>query len=183
MKRKCEQFQAVLDGYDVPGPAWLNRWRMAAHRRRCPDCAALWEKDQEVQHFLKTLPVLVCPEPVTQRVLAVTGADQKDRVAVRPSSHGHRWRIAMAGAAVIFSALAILFVVEESNPLSPPTDNTQYTAEEIKVARAQAQWSLAMAGRKLHQAEKEAVEEVFLNELPQSLRYSLKKSLSMIKGG
>jgi|GEM_PF-3222632 len=177
----CETFQNNLDGLGRPRYRGFQKWLMYSHRRRCAACQALWETDREVEALLRQLPVLDCPEAVTARLSLITETAPVDRrKMIWSTARGRQW--AFVSGAVAAAALIVITVFEIA-PQQKLPEPASYSAEELHQAREQALWALGTAGKRINRAEKTAVEQVFINQLPKTMRQSLKQSLSMIKGG
>lgn len=153
-----------------------------SHLSECGTCRETVETQRFVIESIQSLPVHACPDSVTHAIRNAVKPKRSfswtsviDRVLPSPV-----WQWATAGAAAIAIVLSI-FLRNEPAPQTQPTKT--YTQEEIERAKAEAIYSLLYASKKLKQAEKNAIGDAVIKQLPETLRNTVKNTMPIIKGG
>lgn len=152
-----------------------------SHLSECKPCRETVEAQKFIVESIQSLPVHACPDSVTQAIRNAVKPKRSfswtsviDRLLPKPV-----WQWATVGAAAIAIILAIFL---KSAPQQHQTKRV-YTQEEIERAKAETIYSLLYASEKLKQAEKTAVGDVVIKQLPETLRNTLKNTMPIIKGG
>ena len=91
-----------------------------------------------------------------------------------------KFEAAIAGAAMVF---LILFVFKPERQVQKTAMQTQLSVEEQLAQQEKIKWTLAYTSQLLNKSEKKAVGEAVVNELPKTLRNTLKKTVPLFKGG
>jgi len=132
-----ENIESYLDG-DLP-PS--ERAMAESHLGQCATCAQELELAQRVTGSLRALPIMECPERVTDAVYGRIGASRKKRVSSRFSLDRllspRFWRPALAGAVTVL-LVAMIAVVGNRKQVAPTI-----SARDLARARVEVKWALA----------------------------------------
>jgi anti-sigma factor RsiW len=156
------------------------------HLGQCRACRAELARELHLSDSLGSLPLVKCPQRVTDAILAVV--DETESIpAARPVDPplSRRWTT-FVGLAAAAAALVLM--------LAGPLDNGQpdqksragesvYTQAEVDAARADLKRSLQLTARIINQTERSTVKEVFGHTLPESLTRSIKTLMTTPEGG
>jgi len=131
------------------------------------------------KHF-EAMPEHKCPKNVTHEILRMTVRQEKRSVRDL-MDFSIPWKISTGFAGAV--AIAVLvFIVTPRNEMEAPIQATA-TEAEVQRAKDQLKWSLAYTSQLLKQSEKKAISEAVMDELPKTLRNTLKKTVPIFKGG
>nr|MEE4269110.1 zf-HC2 domain-containing protein [Candidatus Krumholzibacteria bacterium] len=179
----CEAVVAELAPYCA---GELDRTETAGvedHLDICPECRAELQRERHLRAALSGLPLVACPQRVTDNILREIEATEI------PDGHtarrfGKNW-VAISGWATAAAVAALLVFSgwpQGQDPRTPP-QGSEYSAEDIALARRQAAASLRLAAVILNQTERSTVQEVFGQALPTSLTRSIKVLVTPPEGG
>jgi anti-sigma factor RsiW len=179
----CEVIAAELASYCA---GELDRTEAASiedHLVICPECRAELQRERHLRVALSGLPLVACPQRVTDNIMREIDATEiLDEPTPRRS--GKNW-VAISGWATA-AAVAVLLVFSgwpQGNAPQVPPQDSEYSAEDIALARQQAAASLRLAAAILNQTERSTVQEVFGQALPTSLTRSIKVLVTPPEGG
>ncbi len=150
------------------------------HIKECRACRIELKTEKEIIEMFRHLPELQCPENVLDRVRDIVLGQEAPTVRVRkgnPFFQGLRWGIISGGLAVaIIVLLLIKFpILERGEPVQ-----IDYSQEEVRRTRTEALWSLVFVAEKVNRVEKDAVETVFLESLPRTLRKGVRNTIQTL---
>jgi anti-sigma factor RsiW len=141
-ERNCAWTQARLEAY-LDGETLAEEVReLETHLEGCAACARQWALARQVQHSLRELPRLACPEHVVQ---AATARLRRRQIAAWRSRlfrwlTGWRLPVWQPAAAVVLVLLVALAVDQRDRAQEP-------TAAEVALAERQARFALAYVGQ------------------------------------
>jgi anti-sigma factor RsiW len=178
----CEDMQKLFEPFLDGGLPRRERKRLEAHIEGCVACRDALSEERAVVKALETLPKFRCPDRVTRRVEAtVLGGTERLSLFERFLPRGgFPWRFVTAGLAL---ATVIVLVIVRPLMERPPTPPVAYSEEDAGLVRDQAVWSLAYVAKTMEKKERNVLEEVLLNDLPETVRNSLKNAIPLLKGG
>ena len=167
-----------LDG----GLSEAQRALVREHLNECPACRLELEAARSVVKTLSTLPQVKCSKPALRSIEEAT-LKEKSRASLleRILYPGDfpLWKtasIALAGAAIVL--LIVLTAPEKERPIQPA-----YTAEEALRARTLARENLGRIVGLINKTERKAVRGFLKDNLPRTVRRSIKRSAPFQKGG
>lgn len=126
-------------------------------------------RSQPLEDALGELPLLRLSAARRQRIAAIAAATPQRRA----------WPRLVAMAACLVLALGASWFTWWRP--APPAD--RYSAAQIDAARQQARTTLLLTAEVVAAAEKQAVLDVFGEQLPQTLKKSLRTALTPSRGG
>ena len=208
MKLNCVGCEPELAPWAAGQLDPATREAVAAHLADCPYCRAELERELTLRAGLASLPVVRCPDAVSQRVLATVAGEQSGR-------RRHRRRLLYGGAAATVAAAALagaLLLRPGHAPSSAPPHGTRvartpaadtrgpavttapaarapadipapYTREQVAAARRDLIKSVTLAARLLDQAGRSALADVFSERLPAAVAGSLRPLDDPTRGG
>jgi anti-sigma factor RsiW len=156
---------------------------VATHLAECPICRAEVERERILRDSLAGLPELSLTTAQRQKVAQVSQRRRRlpwPRIQRLAPQRSWRWRALPVASAllIIITWLALLAPRQRtSHPAAP------YSQAEILAARQQAKYTLVFALQLVNEAEKEAVADLFGDQLPQTIMKSLPKTVSTSRGG
>ncbi len=140
------------------------------------------EDDFPLAKEIQSLPTMKCPREVTEEILRLTVKQKQPGRSNSPAAWMASWQLRTAVAGVAIAILSVI-ILHPTKQTPPVTASRQITEAEAERAREQLKWSLAYTSQLLNKTEKEAIGEAVINELPKTLRNTLKKTVSLFKGG
>ncbi|MBN2415785.1 hypothetical protein JXO52_08075 [bacterium] len=174
MKRSCEHIERLLYDKGIKGLSPFERMRLKIHAARCAECRGHVVFEKGLSELFAGARVYDCPPEVREFISRRTAGERRSvqtlgrLFALRRYSYA---AVAAAALVIIFLLHPLAAVRQEAGP--------EYTPEQIARARKQAEWSLALTGSLLNKTNREAVEDVLLNKVPESIKTSLEKSLQL----
>jgi predicted anti-sigma-YlaC factor YlaD len=183
MKNQCREIRSLLDQFldgDLPGKETSE---VKIHLKECPSCRSELQKERGVIKMFEVLPELECPDKVLQNIETAIRDQERYESPIRKLRmvfESFRWQMVSVGVA----AAAVLFLIV----VSPFTEHkesipVQYSLEQALEAQTAAKWSLAYAVKTMSTAEEDAVEEVFMEYLPTTMRRSIQNTKLLSSGG
>jgi len=170
--RDIERERAAYAGGELD-PA--QRERIGIHLDGCAGCRAELAREMTLRETLGGLPKARGPVDFDDRIMAAIPAAGAD-------SHPRWMRHRLAGGLTIAAAcmaLALILPNLRQDSGQQPT----WTDQEIAAAREEVMFSLALTARVLDRTQKDAIIEVFANQLPNSVNESLKIVKPTTPGG
>lgn len=136
--------------------------------------------ERMLRSYFSALPKQKCPKHVTQEILRMTVRQEK-RSLQSLFDISLPWKISTGFAAAV--AIAVLaFLISPKKDIQQPVQ-AAVSEDEVQRAKDQLKWSLVYASQLLNQSEKKAFSEAVMDELPKTLRNTLKKTVPLFKGG
>ena len=190
MNRDCTLYEIHLAAYaggDLPEPEY---GAVSSHLSWCDACRAELVREYELRDLLGELPVVACPDRVSERLFATLGLDRDvpnpaprprrapvfGRPPVGPLANG----LMAAGlmAAVLLAALFLPGRLGRPDGPGPQASAnvpaTVYSDAEIAQARHDLIASLTMAAEVLDRSREQTMNDVFGNRLPGAVSGSLR---------
>ncbi|MFO7609933.1 MAG: hypothetical protein R6X35_12195, partial [Candidatus Krumholzibacteriia bacterium] len=130
------------------------------------------ERELRLREALGALPVAAAPAGLG--ALPPAGARTPFRFPLAPSLGG------LAAAAALVALLAGLPGGQPPLPVDTPS---AYTADQVAAARRDAAWTLVLAARILERTERNALADVFGQQLPRAVAESLGGPAPTPEGG
>jgi predicted anti-sigma-YlaC factor YlaD len=183
MNTPCHEIKGLLDDYFDGALSRKDKKRLQAHLQLCEACRLEFQKEKHMIENLEGMPTFQCPEKVVQRIAELTylREEKSPRMKIREFlSKSKGWRLAVVGTAAM--ALMILIVWYAFKEPEEPIQATYSEADLLK-AREQAKWSLVYVTQMIQKSEKEVVDEIFMKELPETVRNALKNTIPIFRGG
>jgi len=158
-----------------------KRRQFFSHLKRCESCRDSFKKEKEIVEQLQSLPVSQCPEFVEKLIKASTinKREIQKKKEKKDLQWTFFWKPVTAGALAV--AFILVFVLKTSQT-NQETIKSSYTQEEIKRARDQAKYSLALVAHTLKKEEKRVVKDVVLNDISQTIKKSVSIVLPILGG-
>ena len=175
MMNHCRDMELELAAYAGGELDPAQRGRIGSHLDGCAGCRAELAREMTLRETLGGLPTATPPADFDDRILAAIPAAGADS-----HSWWHQNRLAAALTAV---AAVVAVVVILANPGRNSGQQQIWTDGEIAAAREEVMFSLALTARVLDRTQKEAIIEVFANQLPNSVNESLKIVKPTTSGG
>ena len=182
MMNLCRDIEIELAAYTGGelGPAEHELVR--GHLDGCAECRAELAREMNLRETLGTLPTADVPADLDVRI----------RAAIQSAGNGlpsRRYRHRLAAALTVAAAcLALALILPALRPAAGPEPiavgpRRTWTDQEIAAAREEVMFSLALTARVLDRTQKDAVIEVFANQLPHAVNRSLKFVKPKTSGG
>lgn len=144
---------------------------------------SLEEFDEILKKEFKNLPKLKCSPGVRDEILRLTVQQEKTKWRLPTYEWKSHWKLELAVAGVAM-AFVMLFVFKPEVSTQPDLPvQAEMSIEEQKAAQEKLKWTLAYTSQLLNKSEKKAIGEAVVNELPKTLRNTLKKTVPLFKGG
>lgn len=176
MNTKCDAIKPLFEQFLNGDLRRKERSKVKKHLQRCSNCRIELEKEQQIEAMLVTLPKFKCPEKVAQAIFKTTVTNKEWKFF--PTFFG--WKTAVVG---VVTLAIILFFVFYFNINLKNQIHIEYSQNEILKTRKQAKWSLVYAAQIIQKSERQVVDNVLINNLPQTVRDALKKTVPLFKGG
>ncbi len=174
----CTKIQTLLSQYATEELVNPLRDQVTAHLQQCPACKQESETELALLDTLGSLPLVSCPDQVTQNILDLVETEEK-----RQYSPNNFWWL---GAATLVAAgLALILLLPQNQLGTPPRleDTTEtYTSLEIQSANYEARLALAKVASVINRNEKNAFEQVFGQEIPGAVGGSLLQITKSLQG-
>lgn len=182
---RCSGIELLLTEYSAGELDHNQVVVVESHLENCAECRAELAREIYLRGSLADLPVVPCPDRVTESLLDVIDGkvDQPVVASAKPSLSRH-WTSFVGWAAAAAAVILIL-----TNPLdtvqttTDPAAQPQWSEAEIRAARQDLKRSLLLTARYLDHTERSTVKEVFGQTLPESISRSLKTLLITPEGG
>jgi len=154
------------------------------HLAVCEDCRGELAAEKTLRESLGTLPVVRCPDRVSETILAGVDASGDGNATARRRVVPFGWRRATVGLAAAAAVLALFLV----GPLGDRTDHTElaantWTEQELASARSDILATLALTAEIINRTERKTVDEVFGRHLPGAVSSSIKTLTAYLEGG
>jgi anti-sigma factor RsiW len=178
----CRNIEIELAAYAGGELGSAERKRVRSHLDGCAECRAELAREMNLRETLGALPTANVPADLDDRI----------RAAIQPAGNGipsRRYRHRLAAALTVAAAgLALALILPALRPAAVPEPiavgpRRTWTHEEITAAREEVMFSLALTARVLDRTQKDAVIEVFANQLPHLVNRSLKFVKPTTSGG
>jgi hypothetical protein len=140
------------------------------------------EEGLRIAREIQMLPTMKCPRGVTEEILRLTVKQKEPGKSNSPTAWMTSWQFRTAVAGVAIAILSVI-ISHPAKQTTPPAASRQISEADAERAREQLKWSLAYTSQLLNKTEKEAISEAVINELPKTLRNTLKKTVPLFKGG
>lgn len=183
MKDKCREirsmFDRFLDGELPPG----EESRLREHVEACEMCRIELQGEQEIAAELGSLPELQCPENLLQGIREALRDREGKVVRIdkgRSPIRAFRWRWVSVGLAAAIAAYILIGTPGIERGQDP---RFAHSPETIRRAQSTAKWSLAYAAVMVKNTEIDAIESVFQEHIPSSLRKGLQSTTQSKTGG
>ncbi len=179
----CESLAVELASYSAGELDQAEVTRVQDHLEICPECRAELQRERHLRAALSGLPLVTCPPRVTDNILQEIGAAETQDVPRSRPFNQKWWAISGWATAAAVAALLMFggWPQKEVSQVSP--QGSEYSAEDIALARQQAAASLRLAAVILNHTERSTVQEVFGQALPTSLTRTLKIIVTPPEGG
>lgn len=180
----CSEYQIMMASYvgdelDEKATAQLEE-----HLNHCSECRAELARENQLRQTLAQMPLEVCPQRVTRKILEQIEGPESPQEKPRPIPNLHRQWTSYTGWVAAAAAVFLLVVNPwAENAPSPESARPQYTAQEIQAARQDLKYSLRLTAAIIKDTERSTVKEVFGNKLSQSLSRSIKTLMTTPEGG
>jgi len=165
----CGKIQNLLSQYANAELITPLRAQVDEHLRQCSACRQELDTEMELLTTLGNLPLVSCPEFVSENILEAIEMDEK-----RQNSNRVFWPL---GAATLVAAgLALILLLPQDQSKTNPgfLDNGRtFTNEEIQTATSDARLALAKVASVINRNETSAFEQVFGEEIPGAVGGSL----------
>ena len=172
----CAAIEILLAEFEAGELDQAEANLVSAHLEICAECRAELAREKFLRGTLSDLPLVACPQRVTENILATVGS--------RPESAEPKPRPRRLNPILGWAAAAAAVVLVMTSPLVKDRPSSpEFTPQEIQTARQDAQRGLLMAVRVLNQTERSTVKEVFGQTLPESLSRSIKTIINTPEGG
>ncbi len=175
MMNRCREIEIELAAYAAGEIDPAEREKVRCHLDGCAECRAELGREITLRETLGGLPAATTPAILEHRIRAAVhtaGADSHSRWS--------RHRL-VAAIAVAAASLALVLILPNAGRESSPQQT--WTDMEIAAAREEVMFTLGLAARVLDRTQKNAIIEVFANQLPNSVNESLKLSKPETSGG
>ncbi len=183
----CDRIEILLTSYAAGDLGPDEHAEVERHLVACQGCRGELLRERTLRDTLASMPLIPCPDRVTDAVMAAVDADEnRARAAIRRIGF-HGRRRAAVGMLAAAAVLALVFVVPSSeraivDPVAETSEQT-WSEEEILTARGEVRFTLALAARIIEKTEKSTISEVFGQRLPGVVTKSVKTLASSLEGG
>ena len=172
----CAAIEILLAEYEAGELDQVESSLVSAHLEICCECRAELAREKFLRGTLSDLPLVTCPQRVTDGIMA--------EVEARPDSASPDRRARRLNPILGWAAAAAAVVLLMTSPMVQNRNAApEFTPEEIQSASQDAQRGLMIAIRVLNQTERSTVKEVFGQTLPESLSRSIKTIINTPEGG
>ena len=175
MMNHCRDIELELAAYAGGELDPAQRERIGSHLDGCAGCRAELAREMTLRETLGGLPKARVPVDFDDRIMAAIPTAGTDS-----HSWWHQNRLA-AGLTAAAAVMAFVFIL--ANPGRDSGPQQTWTDREIAAAREEVMFSLALTARVLDRSQKDAIIEVFANQLPNSVNESLKIVKPTTPGG
>ena len=185
MSLQCDYIRKLFDDYISGNLSYKQKKLVSTHLKTCKACKKEYNKEFIMIDTMKNIPLFSCPKNVVKKIEDQTYNKHKEEAFWRKYLD---WIfINKLRPITIGLALAIVIVMVTLIPFSPlenhqQPDSTEYSTQEIRKAKKEAEWTLTYIGHIINENNKEAVHNVLLDRFPKIIRESLKNSINIIGG-
>ena len=175
MMNHCHDIELELAAYAGGELDPAQRKLVARHLDGCAECRAELAREMTLRETLGGFPTATPPVDFDKRIMAAIPTSGAD---LHSWWHQNRLAAALTAAAAVVAVVVIL-----ANPGRDSGQQQTWTDGEIAAAREEVMFSLALTVRVLDRTQKDAIIEVFANQLPNSVNESLKIVKQTTPGG
>jgi anti-sigma factor RsiW len=129
---RCDRVREWLSELDYGGPGLWQRWQVARHLKRCPECARELEALRRAVALIESIPEVSPPADLWERV----AGELRRAEQVVPSARVMR-RLPALTAAAVLAASAGLFVWHRPKPAVTPPPMATYVRSHLALSRSQ----------------------------------------------
>ena len=165
----CTKIQGLLSQYASGELAIPVGEQVGDHLLQCTTCQQELDTELELLGALGSLPLVTCPEMVTENILEVIENEE-----MQHNSTSRYWWLS-ASSLVAAGLALILLLPQDQLKTTPGVQDTQntYSSLEIQSATSEARLVLAKVASVINRNEKNAFEQVFGEEIPDAVGGSL----------
>ncbi len=174
----CSKTQELLSQYATGELINPVRQQVSTHLQKCSTCRQELDTEMELLTMLGNLPLVSCPELVTDNILKVI--EEEERQQKTFSSH---WPLAATG--LLAAGLALILFLPRGELMKTPNavgTSDSYSSLEIQAATNEARFALAKIATVINQKEKNVLERVFAEEIPDAVGASLLQLTKNLQG-
>lgn len=180
MKDECREIRSMFDRFLDEELPTGEESRLREHVEACEGCRIELQGEQEIVAELGSLPELQCPEHLLQGIREAVGDRDKTIVRFDRKKPAFRWRWVSMGLAAAVAAYILIGTPGMERGQDP---RFAHSPETIRRAQSTAKWSLAYAAVMVKNTEMDAIESVFQEHIPSSLRKGLQTTTQSKTGG
>ena len=175
MMNRCREIEIELAAFAAGETDPVERDQVRSHLDECAGCRAELAREMNLRETLARLPAASAPANLDHRIRT---AIQTARADSRSRRSRHRLAAAVT---VVAASLALALILPKPGQESSPQQT--WTDMEIAAAREEVMFTLGLTAQVLDRTQKEAIIEVFANQLPNSVNESLKLDKPETSGG
>ena len=175
MMNRCREIEIELAAYAAGEIDPADRDQVRSHLDGCAGCRAELAREITLRETLGGLPAASPPANLDNQIRAAIHSARTDS-----RSWWLRHRLA-AAVTVAAASLALAIILPKPGQDSAPQQT--WTDMEIAAAREEVMFTLGLTARILDRTQKNAIIEVFGNQLPNSVNESLKLDKPEPSGG
>ncbi|HPT98528.1 MAG TPA: zf-HC2 domain-containing protein [Armatimonadota bacterium] len=129
---RCDRVREWLPEFDYGGPGLWQRWHVARHLKRCPECARELETLRRAVALIESIPEVSPPADLWERV-----AGELRREGQSASSTRVMRQLPALTAAAVLAASAGLFVWHRPEPAVAPQPMASYVRSHLALSSSQ----------------------------------------------
>jgi anti-sigma factor RsiW len=181
----CKAVAGQLAGYAAGELDAREVAEVERHLATCAGCRGELATERSLRETLAALPVVPCPERVTEAVLAAVDASETRHVTGRRRAVPFgRWQAAGGMAAAAAMVVLLLAAPWQDRPAATdPAAGGSWSEREIAAARGELRLTLALTARIIGETERRTVNEVFGQRVPGAVNRSMKTLTTYLEGG
>ncbi|MBN1892915.1 zf-HC2 domain-containing protein [bacterium] len=187
MRTECEQAREWMDLLLENELKQPEKEQLDRHLESCKSCRMMLAEEQSLIQGLRNLKKVPCPDAVIQSILRMTKPERRSwfkRITQAVLQPAFR-KPAYAFAGVLAAALLFWLIpkMEMQDTGSELALQETVDSQDLEKSKAQAEWTLLYVSKKLNQAQEKAVKDVVIQDLPETLKNTIKKTVPFFKGG
>ena len=175
MMNRCREIEIELAAYAVGELDPVDHETVRSHLDGCAECREELAREMTLRETLGGLPTACAPATLDNRIMAAIHTSESDS-----RSRWSRHRLA-AAITVAAAGLALALILPKPGQDSSPQQT--WTDMEIAAARDEVMFTLGLTAQVLDRTQKNAIIEVFANQLPNTVNESLKLNKPETSGG